>query len=96
MDWDKEGTKEIRGQWMQTLCPPSLNATTVPRGVQLSPGTGRSPARPPPQLAESILTASSPSCGALCLTLTPSQPAVSVHHSHSETCLSMCLPPLPT
>lgn len=51
---------------------------------------------PPPPLAESILTASSPSCGALCLTLTPSQPAVSVHHSHSETCLSMCLPPLPT
>lgn len=54
------------------------------------------PCPPPPQLAESILTASSPSCGALCLTLTPSQPAVSVHHSHSETCLSMCLPPLPT
>lgn len=51
---------------------------------------------PPAPLAESILTASSPSCGALCLTLTPSQPAVSVHHSHSETCLSMCLPPLPT
>lgn len=72
-----------------------LSTTHSTPGVQLLPEQGS--ALP---LSLVNLLALPPSPGSLlpapCLTLTPSQPAVSACHSlSSETCLSMCLPPPP-
>lgn len=62
-----------------------------PRGVKLPPDTRRSP-DPCPQLATPF-SLPTPPPAQHCLTLTPGRPAVSVHLSPSESCLSVaCLP----
>lgn len=75
---------------------PSEHHPLHPKGAAAPQSRG---GRPAPEPGESPLTvppSPGPSCPALCLTLTPSQPAVSARRRlSSETCLSMCLPPPP-
>lgn len=73
-----------------------LSTTHSTPGVQLLPRTGRHPAPEPSESPRTVSPSPGPSCPVLCLTLTPSQPAVSAHRRlGSETCLSLCLPPPP-